>query len=233
MLEKEIAADRAAGLRPCVGLIVLHNKQVFLGQQATGRDTWIWAEDGSVEIDDSIPDWKFALQIPQGGVEEGEDATQAFFREAREEFGLIATTISEPEFIMRTETRFRLERDGVRYQGNSIYYCAVDVGHLGMGIAEFFDMFMDADSDDVGPPYPTPGFPGGIHLYNHEDAVISLRANRQGRKTDLMVEVLDELLRHDLLKAEGGLSFYGVDIEYSKSLPPDDPCSIEAVIREY
>ncbi len=233
MLERKIADDRAAGLRPCVGLLVLHKKQILLGCRAGWHQVASWTDEGRLHIDNSVPEWKFALQIPQGGIEEGEDATRAFFRESLEEFGSIATAISEPEFIMRTEARFRLERDGIQYRGNSIYYLAVDVGYLSMDIGEWFDIFTDVDSDGVGPAYPTPGFPGGVHLYNHRDAVASFRAEHLGRKSETMIGVLDELLRRDLLNIDQGRTFSAINVPYAAALPQDDPYSLEAIIRMF
>ena len=230
MLEELIAADWAAELRPCVGLLVLHQGQVLLGRQAGWHEVASWTDKEGLRIDDSVPEWKFALEIPQGGIEKGEDITRAFFREALEEFGPIAAGITDPEFITRTETMFRFERDGTHYRGKTIYYCAVDAGYLGMNIGEWFDTFMDVNSDAKGPAYPTPGFPGGVHLYNHSDAVESLCAHRLGRKTDLMIEVLNDLLRRDLL-VERGFSYSAIDIPYYASLLLGDPCSLDNCIQ--
>jgi putative (di)nucleoside polyphosphate hydrolase len=54
--------------RPCVGLILFNqDSQVFVGKR----------------IDTFVEAW----QLPQGGIDKGEDPEQALFREAREEIG--------------------------------------------------------------------------------------------------------------------------------------------------
>lgn len=53
--------------RPCVGITLFnHNRQVFVGERIDNPGAW---------------------QMPQGGVDPGEDIETAFFREMREEIG--------------------------------------------------------------------------------------------------------------------------------------------------
>ena len=74
-------------LRPCAG-IILFNRQgrVWIGRRRRPK----WASYAQPDIDD------FIWQPPQGGIDKGETARVAAFRELREETGVInATLISE------------------------------------------------------------------------------------------------------------------------------------------
>lgn len=53
--------------RPCVGIALFNNKgQLFIAERTDNSGCW---------------------QMPQGGIDEGESATDAFFREMKEEIG--------------------------------------------------------------------------------------------------------------------------------------------------
>ncbi len=57
--------------RPAVGIVIFNHKgQVFLGRRARQRGFWVW-------------------QFPQGGIDKGETATEAAYRELHEETGLL------------------------------------------------------------------------------------------------------------------------------------------------
>ena len=60
--------------RPCVGIMLLNiNKEVFVGRR----------------IDSSLEAW----QMPQGGIDSGEDPTDAAFRELHEETGIVPNLV--------------------------------------------------------------------------------------------------------------------------------------------
>ena len=60
--------------RPCVGIFLINSKKhIFAGQR----------------IDNHLEAW----QMPQGGIDEGEDVTTACFREMKEEIGTDKATI--------------------------------------------------------------------------------------------------------------------------------------------
>lgn len=62
--------DEERGYRPCVGIMLVNmDGQVFVGQR----------------IDNKAEAW----QMPQGGIDEGEDAKTAAFRELGEETGIV------------------------------------------------------------------------------------------------------------------------------------------------
>lgn len=64
-----IAPHSSSGLpyRPCVGIALLNkNNQVFVGERIDSPNAW---------------------QMPQGGIDQGEEITSAFFREMKEEIG--------------------------------------------------------------------------------------------------------------------------------------------------
>ena len=67
----KLSAAEIAALpyRPCVGVVLTNGAgQVFVGQR----------------IDSEVPAW----QMPQGGIDKGEDPTDAAFRELWEETGV-------------------------------------------------------------------------------------------------------------------------------------------------
>jgi len=68
--------------RPCVGIMLINsNKQIFAGQR----------------IDNHLEAW----QMPQGGIDEGEDVETACFREMKEEIGTDKASIIaiHPEWL--------------------------------------------------------------------------------------------------------------------------------------
>ncbi|RMF07040.1 MAG: NUDIX domain-containing protein, partial [Alphaproteobacteria bacterium] len=74
-------SDRFAHLpyRPCVGIILLNPRgEVWIGQR---KKKWVG--------DQSEHRW----QMPQGGIDEGEDPREAAFRELEEETGTRKATI--------------------------------------------------------------------------------------------------------------------------------------------
>jgi putative (di)nucleoside polyphosphate hydrolase len=79
-------------LRPCAGIILFNREgRVWIGRRRRPK----WASYAQPDIDDYI--W----QPPQGGIDKGETARVAAFRELREETGVInATLISElPDWL--------------------------------------------------------------------------------------------------------------------------------------
>lgn len=100
--EKELA------YRPCVGIMLvnMHGK-VFVGQR----------------LDNVVEAW----QMPQGGIDEGEDARTAAFRELREETGIasdlvdiIATTKEQHFYDLPSELVGKLW--GGKYRGQRQYW---------------------------------------------------------------------------------------------------------------
>src|SRR5438270_387508 len=98
-IEQRIAEDRKIGLRPEIGLIILHHRMMLLGRQAGGLSIIKRWEPFLLDLDQS--EWKLAWEIPQGGIDPGESISVAFWREALEELGSWMGAISEPEFIHR------------------------------------------------------------------------------------------------------------------------------------
>ena len=76
-----LTADEIAALpyRPCVGVMVLNQ---------SGK---IWAGQ---RIDNPAKEGKAAWQMPQGGIDEGEDPTQAALRELTEETSIPASAVT-------------------------------------------------------------------------------------------------------------------------------------------
>jgi len=71
--------------RPCVGIALFNNEgKVFMGQRMDAPGAW---------------------QMPQGGIDEGEDVKTAFFREMKEEVG---TDKAEILLILETPLRYDL-----------------------------------------------------------------------------------------------------------------------------
>ena len=83
MPETPMIADPAAlPYRPCVGLMIVNSEgKVFIGQRIAIREGDSW-------------------QMPQGGIDDGEDAVVAGLRELAEETGITADMV---ELIARTE----------------------------------------------------------------------------------------------------------------------------------
>ncbi len=64
--------------RPCVGIMLVNaDNQVFVAKRNDNRTS----------------KWKDAWQMPQGGIDEGEDAQDAAFRELEEETGVTADSV--------------------------------------------------------------------------------------------------------------------------------------------
>ncbi len=64
--------------RPCVGIMLVNaDNQVFVAKRNDNRTS----------------PWKDAWQMPQGGIDEGEDAQAAAFRELEEETGVCADSV--------------------------------------------------------------------------------------------------------------------------------------------
>src|SRR5690606_37548514 len=78
------AAIAAMPYRPCVGIVLANSEnKVWIGRRVPK-----WECDGGAEL------W----QMPQGGIDEGEDPRQAAFRELFEEVGARnATVMAETE----------------------------------------------------------------------------------------------------------------------------------------
>lgn len=75
----EISTSHTLPYRPCVGIMLL-NKE---GRVWTGRRLAKWTGDQSAHI------W----QMPQGGIDKGEDPAEAAIRELREETGVTSAEI--------------------------------------------------------------------------------------------------------------------------------------------
>jgi putative (di)nucleoside polyphosphate hydrolase len=113
--------------RPCVGIMLVNmNGEVFVGQR----------------IDNKVEAW----QMPQGGIDPGEDPREAAFRELGEETGILAALV---EIIARTrdEHYYDLPPElvgkiwGGKYRGQrQIWYLA---------------RFLGTDADiDIATPHP-------------------------------------------------------------------------------
>lgn len=84
--------------RPCVGIMLInHANRVFVGERLDSPGAW---------------------QMPQGGVDPGEDITSAFFRELREEIGTDKATIIQ---VMSQPVRYDLPPDLQRKLWNGAY----------------------------------------------------------------------------------------------------------------
>ena len=81
------------GYRPNVGIIITNRQGQLFWAKRIGEDAW---------------------QFPQGGIQEGETAQQAMYRELREEVGLKPESI---EIIAATKgwLRYRLPKKYIRY----------------------------------------------------------------------------------------------------------------------
>ncbi|TPW26521.1 RNA pyrophosphohydrolase [Pararhizobium mangrovi] len=67
--------------RPCVGIMVLNGE----GE--------VWVGHRKVEIDDENDGSQMLWQMPQGGIDEGEEPLQAAYRELYEETGMRSVTL--------------------------------------------------------------------------------------------------------------------------------------------
>ena len=120
-----MSATGELGYRPCVG-IMLVNRQ---GRAFVGR-----------RIDNKEGDW---WQMPQGGMDEGEDATQTALRELGEETGIAAEKV---EIIAQAKERLRYDLPaelqgklwGGRYRGQK------QAWFLARFLGEDFDIDLEA-----------------------------------------------------------------------------------------
>lgn len=72
--------------RPNIGIALFNRAgKVFLGRRVGHFDV------RALKIDDQTDGWRW--QMPQGGIDQGEDATHAAFRELREETGATSATL--------------------------------------------------------------------------------------------------------------------------------------------
>lgn len=75
------------GYRPCVGLMVINSKgQVWIGRRAGKANDAVKGDVAEVP-----PMW---WQMPQGGIDEGETALEAAYRELFEETGIRSANVS-------------------------------------------------------------------------------------------------------------------------------------------
>ncbi len=75
------------GYRPCVGLMVINSKgQVWIGRRAGKANDAVRGDVSEVP-----PMW---WQMPQGGIDEGENALEAAYRELFEETGIRSADVS-------------------------------------------------------------------------------------------------------------------------------------------
>lgn len=173
----DVESDRSRGYRPCVGLVVLHGRNILLGRS--------WGSWG----------------IPQGGIERGETFEQATKREFAEEIGKgwLEATEGDPEFLLREELSSKIEKDGRTWRGKTYYYHTMslpsmpDHADLDYSDISYWD-FVYGIHDDEGPyPYETRGFPNGVLFMSYEEARTSVERTNKGYKGRIMLKVLEQL----------------------------------------
>jgi putative (di)nucleoside polyphosphate hydrolase len=140
MLHPEITAYRS-----CVGVMLLNNEgRVWIGRRFDKAN------------DDGVGKW---WQMPQGGIDEGEDAHVAAFRELHEETG-----IRSAEFIAEADGWFQYDLPnpllgkswGGKYRGQKQKWIALrftgidgEVNLSTPGFEQEFDQWKWADMDEV------------------------------------------------------------------------------------
>ncbi len=186
MFQQEI--DRQQGYRPGVGLLLIHDGRILLGRGASYLTTFRFeGEDITLEQQEA---WKFAWDLPQGGIEEGESFERAFARETCEELGGDWELKSVPRLFRREQMDFPVKKDGHTYRGKTYYYHIVN----SVGTPEGFTDWVYGPHMDEGPySYPTPEFPGGVKFHGHRDARELIMNSRNSRKGQLVLSILDNL----------------------------------------
>jgi 8-oxo-dGTP pyrophosphatase MutT (NUDIX family) len=193
MFQQEI--DRKNGYRPGVGIILIHDGRVMLGSGVSFWNSFRFEGEGIVF--EQYDNWKYAWDMPQGGIEVGESFGQTIRREIEEELGS-DWAIETPRQFRREQLDFPVRKDGRTYKGKTYYYHYMEV----VGFPEGFDDWVFGPRGDEEPSmYPTPAFPGGVMFLEHRAARSVVIRSRSGRKGQLVLSILDELRHRRMIRA--------------------------------